>query len=29
MTIVVLFPKGIMGVARGWLERMMLGRAPR
>jgi branched-chain amino acid transport system permease protein len=29
MTVVVLFPKGIMGVARGWLERMMLGRAPR
>jgi branched-chain amino acid transport system permease protein len=27
MTVVVLFPKGIVGVARGWLERSMLGRA--
>jgi branched-chain amino acid transport system permease protein len=27
MTVVVLFPKGIIGVARGWLERLMLGRA--
>jgi branched-chain amino acid transport system permease protein len=27
MTVVVLFPKGIIGVARGWLERLMLRRA--
>ncbi|HEY0572339.1 MAG TPA: branched-chain amino acid ABC transporter permease [Enterovirga sp.] len=27
MTVVVLFPKGIIGLARGWLERLTLGRA--